>query len=82
MYQTIHEKIAVAGIYNQAIFTPKKLKWRNKVLLVQQTTFIANIKDGGTKKRMYSVVCEGMLYRICFDRDAETWMLEEVWYDG
>lgn len=82
MYQTIHEKVAVAGVYDQGKFWPKKLRWGNQNFPVEQVTFVADTKDGGARWRQYSLVAAGNLYRLAFQRDEETWWLEEVWLEG
>ena len=79
MYQTIHETIAVAGVYEQHKFTPKKFKWRNRQYVIDQITLSSAIKDGGVQFRTYSVMSGGNLYRLMFNRDDEGWFLEEVW---
>jgi len=82
MYQTIHEKIAVAGVYDQAKFVPRKFKWKGRELVISQLTFLNDYKDGGVSLRMYSVMAGGNLYRLSFNRSTEVWMLEEMWYEG
>ncbi|HYD35752.1 MAG TPA: hypothetical protein VD999_06810 [Vitreimonas sp.] len=81
MYQTIHEKIDVIGVYSHSTFKPVKFQWRDRVLKVEKITSIADIKDGGVKRRLYSVLVKGNLYRLLFHRDGEFWMLEEVWVE-
>jgi len=81
MYQTISEKIEVAGVYKNAKFFPKKFNWKHKLYNIQEITFIADIRDGVVLKRMYSVVVGENLFRLCFDRSQETWSLEEVWFE-
>jgi hypothetical protein len=82
MYQTIHEKVAVAGVYDKALFLPKKLKWHGRELRISKVTFANDYKDGGVRWRMYSVMAGGNLYRLSFNRETEVWMLEEVWHEG
>lgn len=82
MYQRIDEKIAVAGVYQQQGFQPKRFKWKTRVYDVEQITLVNDAKDGGRKLRFYSVIVRGTAYRLCFDRDNEQWLLEEVWYEG
>ena len=82
VFQKIGEKIAVAGFYDKAKFTPKRFKWHTREYKIEEITIASDIKDGGVKKRMYSVLCSGNLYRICFNRDDEIWILEEVWLPG
>lgn len=82
MYQTIGEKIEVAGVYNSRGFQPKRFKWRSRLYDVEQVTLATNAKDGGRRLRLYSVIVKGTAYRLRFDRDGEAWMLEEVWYEG
>lgn len=78
-YQTIHEKIAVAGVYANATFIPKKIRWGKKVLPVETITMSAEVRDGAVRTRMYSIVSLGTMYRVSFNRDTEQWFLEEVW---
>lgn len=81
MYQTIHEDIIMAGVYSQSKFAPKKFEWKKKIYQVDQVTLVADIKDGGVKKRLFSLVSSGEVYRIFFDRESEKWWLEEKWVE-
>jgi len=81
MYQSIHDHISVVGIYQMGKFIPKKFKWRNKVLKIAEVTLSSDVKDGGVRKRLYSVMAENNLYRLTFNRDQEVWTLDEVWYE-
>ncbi len=79
MYQTIHETIVLAGVYDKAQFTPRKFKWKHKTYTIDQITLVSNLKDGGVRQRIYSVMSGGNMYRLSFNREDETWFLEEVW---
>lgn len=81
MYQTIHEQISVAGVYDHGRlkFTPKKIKWRQRLYTVDEITLTSDVKDGGVRQRFYSMVCGPNVYRVVFNRDTEAWWLEEVW---
>ena len=81
MYQKIHENIQVAGVYGPAKFTPKKFKWKNRIYWVDEITSVADLKDGGVKKRFFSLVSKNEVYRVIFDRENEKWWLEEKWID-
>ncbi|MBD3250308.1 MAG: hypothetical protein GF381_01940 [Candidatus Pacebacteria bacterium] len=82
MYQTIHERIEVIGVYKQAQFKPVKFQWQQKIMLIDQITLVSDFKDGQVKKRTYSVQVGVDLYRLEFNRETEVWWLEEVWVDG
>jgi len=82
MYQRIDEKIMVAGVYAGRVFQPKRFKWSSKLYEIEEITLVSDVKDGGRKLRLYSVVVKGTVYRLCFDRDSEAWRLEEVWFEG
>ncbi len=82
MYQTIGEEISVAGAFKHSKFKPTKFQWRQAVYPVEEITLINDVKDGGVRKRYYSLVAKGNLYRLCFNRETEQWLLEEVWYEG
>jgi len=82
MYQTIGEEVSVAGAFAHSTFKPVKFQWQAKIYPVEEITLVNDIKDGGVRKRYYSVVSQGNLYRLCFNRETEQWLLEEVWYEG
>jgi hypothetical protein len=79
MFTSISESIAVVGTYNHSSFHPRKFKWRDRVYMIEQLTFVTELKDGGVKQRMYSVTSGGNVYRLVFNRDTEDWQLAEVW---
>lgn len=79
MYQTIDEPIDVAGVYAKSTFTPRKFRWKNKEYLIQEITLKSDTKDGGVRKRLYSVLVGRELYRLTFNRENESWRLEEIW---
>lgn len=81
MFQTIGERIEIAGVYSQGSFIPKKFRWNSRVFPIKTVTLTANIRDGQTKKRMYAVLSGNTLYRLLFNRDSETWTLEEIWVE-
>lgn len=80
-YQPIHDSIVVAGVYRQGKFTPKKFQWRNRTLQIDEITLVSDVKDGGVRKRLYSVVVGTDVFRLEFDRDNESWLLAEVWVE-
>lgn len=86
MYQTIGDRIEVIGVYQQsgqpAHFVPKKFKWRGNVYPISEITLVSDVKDGGVRQRLYSVMAGGNVYRLMFNRDDEVWELAEVWYEG
>lgn len=81
MFQTIHEQCAVVGVYDQGAFQPRKFLWKRREYLVEQVTLVTDFKDGGIRKRMYSLVSGATVYRLVFDRTSEKWFIEEVWYE-
>ena len=82
MFQSIKEKIAVLGVYDKGTFVPKKFKWHTREYKVEEITIASDIKDGGVRKRIYSVLSQGQLYRLSFNREGEIWSLEEIWHEG
>lgn len=81
MYQSIRERIDVAGVYKNSKFLPRKFRWQAREYQISEVTLTADTKDGGVQKRHFSVMSEGNVYRLCFNRDNESWTLEEVWVD-
>jgi len=81
MYQTINETISIAGVYSRSKFSPKKFKWNNKEFPIKEITLTSDTRDGTIKKRFYSVLSNGNLYRIEFNRESESWTLNEIWVE-
>lgn len=81
MYQTIHEQISVAGVYNQGKFSLRKFLWRQQEYTVDQVTLISNAKDGGVVLRYYSILSKHNVYRLLFNITKETWYIEEIWIE-
>lgn len=79
MYQDVYEQISVIGIYTTNTFIPKKFLWHSKEYLIREITWKSDVKDGGVKKRFYSVMSGNELYRIEFNRETENWILQQIW---
>lgn len=82
MYQTIHEAIAVLGVFDKDHFSPRAFRWRGKRYMVQEVTLLSKAVNGGIAHRLYSVMSGGNVYRLDFEPMAEKWLLEEVWFDS
>ena len=81
MYQTIHEAISVAGVYAHGHFTPKKFQWRHKPFSITEVTSVHDFKDGSVRKRRFAVMAEKTVFLLEFDRDQESWVLEQLWVE-
>lgn len=89
----IAEPIEVAGSYlKNKSFKPSKFRWKNTTFAIAEITFVANTKDGGINKRLYSVLAHGAseeidqraatnntLYRLEFNLATEQWQILEIW---
>jgi len=82
MYQTIHEAIAVIGVYANSKFKPIKFRWQGREFIVQQTCSVHDFKDGSVRKRRFSVIANHNTYLLEFNRDLESWYVEQVWLEG
>lgn len=82
MYQPVQEKITVAGVFAQGKFEPKKFRWKNRTITIEEITMQARVRDAGVQKQFYSVLNQGNLYRLCYTLDSQEWELAEVWYEG
>lgn len=82
MYQTIHEQVRVAGVFNRSFFKPVWFEWNERMLRIQEVTLVSDYKQGLVKNRVYSVVADDNVYRLTFDLNSLDWVLESVWIDG
>lgn len=74
MFQTIDETVTVAGKYQKGQFIPHAFVWHGRKIKVEAITLTSNTRDGGIKKRLYSIVSGADLYRLEFNRDNEQWL--------
>ncbi|MEK7595105.1 MAG: hypothetical protein AAB443_00735 [Patescibacteria group bacterium] len=81
MYEEVNAKIKVAGVYENNLFWPRKFVWNGKLYEIEQITLTSELRDAGVKKRLYSVLSKGTVYRLLFNRDNETWFLRALWLD-
>ncbi len=79
MYQTIHETIRVAGIYQQAQFKPVWFDWQNRRYDVEQVTLISDFRQGKIERKIYSVKAAGDVYRLVHNLKNQSWFLEQIW---
>lgn len=81
MYEEINEDISVIGIYQNHRFLPKKFKWQDRIFRIDEVTLTNDVRDGNIKKRLYSVLSGGNVYRLEFNRESEQWQLLAIWVD-
>ena len=81
MYQRIGEAVSVAGVYRAGHFVPKKFKWRQRVLPIQAVHSVHDFKDGAVRKRRFSVSARNTVFLLEFNRDLETWFLDQLWVE-
>ncbi len=81
MYQTIGEQISVIGVYAHQAFVPRKFLWQKKEYLIDKITFVTDIRDGATRKRCYAATSGANSYRLLFNRNEETWILDQLWVE-
>jgi hypothetical protein len=82
MYQTIGEKVLVAGVYTPGKFIPKKFQWRHRTFPINQIYSVHDFKDGSVRKRRFSVMAKHNVYLLEFNRDIETWILAQLWIEA
>ena len=50
-------------------------------MVVNQLTLVSDTRDGGVKKRLYSVQCGREVLRLEYNRETEKWLLAEIWVE-
>jgi hypothetical protein len=82
MYQRIDETIIVAGVYRPGKFIPKRFQWKQHTFDITTINTSHDFRDGNVRKRQFSVSVGENVYLIEFNRDQETWTLEQLWVEG
>lgn len=81
MYQTIHETIRVAGIFDKLQFKPVWFVWKNKRFVIKKITLVSKLKEGSIEKIIYSVQVKSDVYRLDYFPQEKEWFLESIWID-
>jgi len=80
MLQQIFEKISVITSYNheknRAI--PYKIRWRLQEYFVKQLAYHHKIRRGRNLFHIFHVTDGNLDFRLCFNSEDLTWVLEEV----
>ena len=87
MYQTIGESIETAGVFRHSHFPPTVFYWHGRRYPIKKITMTSEVKDGGVRKRWYSVLASETalqnptLFRLEYNRESEQWLVMEVWVE-
>ena len=79
--------IETDGVFRHGHFTPTVFYWHGRRYPIKKITMTSEVKDGGVRKRWYSVLASQSvtqaptLFRLEYNRESEQWRLEEVWVE-
>lgn len=80
MLEKIDEKVSVVTIYSKekSLAMPVKLKWNDKVYVINKLGYHHKYKLGKTLIHVFSVSNSSLAFRLEFNSDTLTWTLMEV----
>ncbi|MFA6017117.1 MAG: hypothetical protein WC744_03455 [Patescibacteria group bacterium] len=80
MNQSINEKISVVISYNheknQVI--PYKIRWQMREYFIKKLAFYHKVREGRTLIHIFHVTDGNLDFRLKFNSDDLTWILEEI----
>lgn len=80
MNEKINERIDVITIYRKtgALVMPYKLRWNGKEYKITKLGYHHKIKEGKTLIHIFSCSNDSLAFRLRFNSDTLSWILEEV----
>jgi hypothetical protein len=80
MIQRISAPVSVLFSFNHHTrqIKPERILWEGKYFLVQRVGFHHQYREGRTLFHVFSVVADGMFFRLVLNTDSLFWSLEEV----
>jgi len=80
MREVINEKVSVVTVYNREKHTvlPWLLKWQGRRYTITTLGYHHTERRGRVLHHIFSVTNGTMFFRLNFETESLTWMLEEV----
>lgn len=80
MTEKINERVDVITIYRKAgaIVMPYKLRWNGREYKITTLGYHHKVKEGKTVVHVFSVSNDELAFRLRFNTDTLSWILEEV----
>jgi hypothetical protein len=80
MIQKISAPISVALVYNHKTreVRPCKVLWDGKEYLIKKIGLHHTLRQGRTLFHIFSVESEALFFKLIFNTDSLSWMLEEI----
>lgn len=81
MTEHINERVDVITIYRKASMPhvyPYKLRWNGKEYLIKNVGYHHKVREGKTIIHIFSCSSDSLGFRLRFNSDTLSWILEEV----
>lgn len=80
MNQTINEPVSVIAHYDAQTNKnwPVKLKWRNRIYLVEKIGLHHQLLVGQNLHHIFAVTSRGLYFKLKLDTQNLSWKLEEI----
>lgn len=80
MIQKVSSPVSVQTVYDHRKHTvsPRQILWNGKVFRIAQVGLHHTYREGRTLFHIFSVVGQGLSFRLKLDTDSLFWTLEEI----
>lgn len=80
MNEKINERVEVITIYRKtgAIVMPYKMRWNGREYFIKKLGYHHKVKEGKTIIHIFSCSDDSLAFRLRFNSDTLSWILEEV----
>lgn len=80
MIEKINTPVSVISSFNHYLHSvqPQKIIWNGRQFVVTKNGFHHTFRQGRTLFHVFSVVANGMFFKLTLDTDSLFWCLDEV----
>lgn len=75
----VHEAVDVYAVFAQGQIVPRAFRWSGRTYTVEQVHQRWDGKHGAIRLHYFAVTAAGNAYKLCFNAQELTWLLEEVY---
>jgi hypothetical protein len=74
----VNDKIRVATIFGNGKVDPVWFEWKGRKIRIEKISYRWKEKEGSCVYMHYSIISNGTLYHIIWDRERMEWYLKEI----
>ena len=75
----VHEAVDVYAVFAQGVVVPRAFRWSGRTYTIDQVNQRWSGRNGAVRLQYFAITSAGNAYKLCFNTQECSWMLEEVY---